>query len=379
MTAIKNNMQSIKNVKDLRGKKILVRADFNVPLDDNGKVLDLFRIKAALPTINFLRKKGAKIILISHIGREPNESLKPIYNILKKSISLKFLPEIFGKSVENEIFEMKNGDVIMLENLRSDDGEKSCDKNFAKSLAKYGDIYVNEAFPVSHRADASIVALPKLLPAYAGIQFENEVKHLSKVLNPKHPFVFIQGGAKAETKIPLLKKYLKIADCVFLGGELVNDFYVAKGINVGQSKTDSGLPSLDGFLKANNLLIPEFVVVSRDDKKQTISVNDIRPDESIFDIGIPSIHILAEIIAKAKLIVWNGPMGWYEGGYTKGTEEILKILAQAKGETIIGGGDTAVLVDRKKMSDKFTFVSTGGGATLEFLAKGTLPGIKALK
>ena len=191
--------------------------------------------------------------------------------------------------------------------------------------------------------------------------------------------MFIQGGAKAETKIPLLKKYLKEADCVFIGGELANDFYKQKGFNIGESKIDEVVPPLKLYLKNPKLILPETVVVLRDGKKQTVSISEVGVGESIFDVGLPSIHILAEIIQKAKLILWNGPMGWYEGGYTKGTEEILKILADSKAQTIIGGGDTAVLVDRKKMSDKFTFVSTGGGATLEFLAKGTLPGIKALK
>lgn len=372
-------MQSITQLKNLKGMKVLVRADFNVPLDSKGKVADMFRIKAALPTIQFLQKKGAKVILLSHIGRESQESLKPVYDALKKYIPLKFIPEIFGEQATKVIADMKNGDVIMLENLRSNAGEKECDRNFAKSLAKFGDMYVNEAFPVSHRADASIVALPKLLPSYAGIQFEKEVRELSRALLPKHPFVFIQGGAKAETKIPLLKKYLKSADYVFIGGELANDFFKAKGLAIGQSKTDSELPALKSMLKDKKLILPETVVVMRDGKKQTIAVTEVGPDESIFDIGTPSIMKLSEIIKKAKLILWNGPMGFYEGGYVKGTEEILKLLAQAKADTIIGGGDTAVLVDRKKMSDKFTFVSTGGGATLEFLARGTLPGIKALK
>ena len=372
-------MLSIKKAGNLKGKKVLVRADFNVPLDAKGKVADMFRIKSAFPVIEFLQKKGAKIILISHIGRESNESLKPVYEVLKKTYSLKFIPEILGEKVNAVISEMKNGDIVLLENLRSNEGEKTNDKQFAKALSKLGDIYVNEAFPVSHRADASIVLLPKLLPAYAGFQLEREVKELSRALSPKHPFVFIQGGAKAETKIPLLKKYLKSADCVFVGGELANDFFGAKGLEIGQSKTDSQLPVLKSMLKDKKLLLPETVVVLRDGKKQTISVNDVTQDESIFDIGLPSIDKLSEILKKAKLILWNGPMGFYEGGYIKGTEEILKLLANTKADTIIGGGDTAVLVGRKKMSDKFTFVSTGGGATLEFLAKGTLPGIKALK
>ena len=374
-----NNMQSITKIKNLKGKKVLVRTDFNVPINEQGKVVDTFRINVSLPTITYLQKKGAKVILISHIGREPKETLKPVYNVLKKHLPITFVPEIFGKKADSTIAHMKNGDVVMLENLRGNPGEKSCDKEFAKSLASKGDIYVNEAFPVSHRADASIVLVPKLLPAYAGFQMEKEVKELSKVLKPKHPFVFIQGGAKAETKLPLLKKFLKTADCVYVAGELVNNFYKAQGLNIGKSNFDKVVPPLGAYLKNKKLVLPQTALILRDGKNITVSVNDIKNNDAIYDIGMPSLHLLAETLKKAKLILWNGPLGWYENGYVKGTEELLKMLAQSKAETIIGGGDTAVLVDKKKMSDKFTFVSTGGGATLEFLVKGTLPGIKALK
>ncbi len=373
-------MQSVKKIQSLKGKRVLVRADFNVPLGENGKVADTFRIKAALPTIEFLRSKGAKVILISHIGRETDESLKPVYEVLKRYIPVKFVPEILSDNVNEVLNDMKTGDVVMLENLRSNPGEKDCDKKFAKALSLLGDIYVNEAFPVSHRGDASIVLLPKILPAFAGLQFELEVNQLSKVLKPKHPFLFIQGGAKAETKIPLLKKFAKDADSIFIGGQLANDFFKAQGFYIGKSKIDEGLPPLKPFLKDNKFIIPRTVVVHRGkNKKKTIPVGEVGVDESIFDIGLSDIESLKEKIKSAKLILWNGPMGWYESGYTEATETLLKLLSSTKGETIIGGGDTAVLVDKKKLSKKFTFVSTGGGATLEFLAKGTLPGIKALK
>ncbi len=372
-------MKSVNSLKNIKGKYVLVRADFNVPLA-NGKILDATRITVALPTINSLRKKGARVVLLSHIGRDPKESLKPVYTALKKHIPVRFVPELIGTKADQARAEMKNGDVLLLENLRSNKGEKAGDKTFARALARMGDIYVNEAFPVSHRADASVVALAKLLPAYAGLQFEREVKELSKVLKPKRPFLFILGGAKAETKIPLLKRYLKEADTVFIGGILANNFYKAAGYGVGMSKTDENLPSLTAMIKNKKLIMPESVVVANGKKKsETICACDVKADESILDIGMPSIDALAPVIAKAKLILWNGPMGYYEGGYTKATEELLKLLAKAKGETIIGGGDTSVLVEKKKLANKFTFVSTGGGATLDFLAKGTLPGITALR
>ncbi len=373
-------MQSIKTAKGLKGKYVLVRADFNVPVV-NGKVRDDMRIRAAYPTIDLLRKQGARVVLISHIGRESTESLRPVANVLKKQYGGSFLciPELFGDKVEAIRISMKNGDVLLLENLRSHEGEKAGSVSFAKELARLGDFYVNEAFPVSHRKDASIVTLPKLLPAFAGLQFQKEVTELSKVLSPKHPFLCIQGGAKAETKIPLIKQYLKSADSVVIGGALANDFLRTSGFSVGQSAvSDSGV-NLSALVKNKKLLIPNTVVVMRGGKKVTISVSDVQSDESIYDIGLPSIEALTESIAKAKMIVWNGPMGWYEGGYTKATEKVLDLLAKAKGTVIIAGGDTSVLVDKKKMHDSFSFVSTGGGATLEFLAKGTLPGITALK
>jgi len=370
-------MTSVKSLTNIKGKYVLVRTDFNEPVK-NGKLLSDMRIRAALPTIMLLRKKGARVVLISHIGRDPKESMKPVYTVLKRHIPVRFVPQVLGQKVTEALGEMKNGDVILLENLRSNKGEKDGDPLFAKALSKFGDIYVNEAFPVSHRNDASIVALAKLLPAYAGLQLEREVKELSRALAPKRPFLFILGGAKAETKIPLLKRYLKEADAVFLGGELANDFFAAEGFGVGKSTTDKGLPSLVPYLKSEKLIVPEFVVVDRKGKKTTVMLGEVRKNEKIFDIAASSIEALLPDIRKAKLILWNGPMGFYEGGYIQGTERLLSLLAKARAETIIGGGDTSVLVERKKLARKFTFVSTGGGATLDFLAKGTLPGIKAL-
>ena len=373
-------MTSVKKIGAVKGKYVLVRTGFDVPLSASGRVEDDMRIRAALPTIQFLMKKGARVILISHIGRDPEETLKPVYAALKKHIAVRFVAQVVGPEVDKAVHDMKNGEVIMLENLRSNPGEKAASKDFAKQLASLAEFYVNEAFLVSHRADASIVLVPKLLPSFAGIQFEEEVKHLSMALKPKHPFLFILGGAKAETKLPLLKKYLAEADTVFVGGELANDFFKQKGYEIGTSKVDVDAPSLKAMLKNPKLILPETVVVAGADKKHMLAaIEGVGKDQAILDIGLPSIDALKPIIAKAKLILWNGPMGYYEGGYTQATNELLKLLAAAKAITIIGGGDTSVLVERKKMNDKFTFVSTAGGATLDFLAKGTLPGIKALK
>ena len=245
-------MRNIKQIKNIKGKKVLVRVDFNVPLK-NGKVEDSFRIQKAVPTIQFLQKKGAKIILISHLGKG-GEGLEPVAKSLNKFVKAKFVDDLIGEKAQKAVSEMKNGEVILLQNLRNDEREKKCDKTFAKKLSVMADLYVNDAFSVSHRADASIVLLPKLLPCFAGFQLEEEVKNLSKVFKkPKHPFLFILGGAKFSTKMPLIKKYIKIADQIFIGGALLNDFLKAKGYEVGQSLVDD-TKGIESILKNKKLL-----------------------------------------------------------------------------------------------------------------------------
>ena len=353
-------MQSIKKIKNLKNKKVLLRVDFNVPIK-NGKVEDDFRIKKALPTIDFLIKKGAeKIILITHLGEDGSQDLSPVIN---RFFKLSKLPK---------------SKVDFFENVRKDPGEKANNKNFAKKLSKMGDIYVNEAFSVSHREHASVVGLPKFLPSYAGFQLEEEVRNLSKAIkNPKHPFLFILGGAKFSTKMPLINKYLKLADQVFIGGALANDFLKAKGYEVGKSLVDD-TKGIEKIIKNCKLILPIDVVVS--DGKNLINkkVAEIGKDEIILDIGKESIKMIEPYIKKSKLILWNGPLGKYEAGGGGATKKILKLVASSKAESIIGGGDTVSLISEMKMEKEFSFVSTGGGATLDFLAKGTLPGIKAL-
>ncbi len=370
-------MKSIKDLKNIKGKCVLLRADFNVPMNGD-RVEDDSRIRKVLPTINYLRKMGAKIIIISHIGRDPGASLSPVAKVLNHSVKVKFVNSVLGKQVDDAIAEMKNGDVLMLENLRSATGEKKNDPSFARGLSKHADFYVNDAFPVSHRADASIVGVPKFLPSYAGLQMEAEIKELSRALNPEHPFLVIFGGAKAETKIPLIKRYLKDADNVFVGGALANNFFKAKGFEVGKSVVDQDTIIPKTILNNPKLILADTVVV-RHGKKGTINIDGVKPHEAILDIGVDSIEKLTPKINKAKLILWNGPMGWYENEYKEATDMLVKLLMKTKAKVIIGGGDTAVFVEKKKLAHHFTFVSSGGGATLEFLYKGTLPGIKALK
>lgn len=354
-------MRNIRQIKNLKGKKILVRVDFNVPIK-NGKVLDDFRIKKALSTIEFLLGKGAKIILITHLGKNGSESLEPV---IKRFFKI-------SKFLKNKI--------SFFENIRKFDGEMKNDFNFAKKLSKLGDIYVNDAFSVSHRAHASIVLLPKLLPSYAGFQLEEEVKNLSLAFKkPKHPFLFILGGAKFSTKMPLIKKYLKLADHIFIGGALANNFFKAKGYEIGASLVDNENYGIKEILKNKKLILPSDVVIKSRNKLINKKINEIKKDEVILDIGEETVRNLMPIIKNSKLILWNGPLGKYEvlnGGATK---KVLKLVADSKAESILGGGDTLELIGELNLEKKFTFVSTGGGATLDFLANGTLPGIKALK
>jgi phosphoglycerate kinase len=380
-------MRSVKSIKVLKGKKIkgktaLVRVDFNLPIK-KGVVEDDFRIKKALPTIKLLQKKGAKIILITHLGKG-GETLAPVAKVLNKYIKVTFVPEVIGPKVTKAVAAMKNGEVILLENLRNNNGEKECNKVFAANLAKLAALYVNEAFPVDHRADASIVLVPKLLPSYAGLQLSEEVRNLSRAfLKPKHPFLFILAGAKFSTKIPLVKKYLKLADKIFIGGALANDFFKAQGYQVGKSLVDDTNYSLKKFLKNNKLILPADVVVKSQSKSGKLinkKPDEVEEDENILDAGKQTVLRLAPIIKKAKLILWNGPLGKFEEpGGGAATKKVLKMVARSKAESIIGGGDTVVLISQMKMENKFSFVSTGGGATLDFLANGTLPGIKALE
>ncbi|MDP9249507.1 MAG: phosphoglycerate kinase [bacterium] len=371
-------MRNIRQIKNLKGKTVIVRVDFNVPIK-NGSVEDSFRIAKALPTIKYLRKKKAKIVLITHLGKG-GESLLPVAKALNKFIKVKFLPEIIGPNVTKAVSDFKGGQVILLENLRNNKGEKECNKIFALELAKLADVYVNDAFSVSHRTDASLVLLPKLMPAYAGLQLEEEVKNLSHAFKkPKHPFLFILGGAKFSTKMPLIKKYLKLADHVFVGGALAHDFLKAKGYEVGQSLVSDTNYGIDSILKNKKLILPDDVVVKSGNKLINKKSNKVGKDEIILDIGEESVQNLVPIIKKSKLVLWNGPLGKYEAKGDKSTQKILKLVGAAGGESIIGGGDTVALISKMKMDKKFSFISTGGGAALDFLANGTLPGIKALE
>ena len=371
-------MYSIKTLKNIRGKRIIVRVDFNVPIQ-KGRVVDDFRIQKALPTIQFLRKTGAKIILISHIS-DTKASLAPVAKYIQKTMPLKFSNEIIGKKTSLFAKNLKNGEVLLLENLRNDPREEKNSKNFATDLAGLGNIYVNEAFPVCHRRHASIVSLPKLLPPFAGFALIDEIKNLERVFKkPPHPFLFILGGAKFHTKIPLLTKFIQIADNIFIGGANMNNFLKDKGLEIGLSNYDKIGVIPKHILNSKKITIATDVIIKmKNGKTKNQNVEKVLPADTIKDVGSRSVNNLIQMTKKAKFVFWNGPLGYYEEGFSKATEATLKALAKSRAKTVIGGGDTEDLVSKLKLRNKFFFVSSGGGATLEFLAKGTLPGIKIL-
>ena len=371
---------TIADIKDLRGKRVVLRLDFNVPIK-NGKIMETMRIDRALPTVEYLQKKGARIVILSHIGSDAAMSLKPIVRYVAKALDINvgFVPDFRAASAHTVAGNLQNGGVVIFENLRLDSREQKNDPTFSKLLASFGDVYVNDAFAVSHRAHASIVGITKYLPSYVGFLIEDEIKHLSLALNPKHPFLFILGGAKFDTKMPLLKKFLKTADKVFVGGILANDFFHDQGLETGTSIVDQYKGKLTPLLEKGNIILP-FDVIAREGKNATTkNANKILKTESIVDVGGDTIKKLVPIIKKSKLIVWNGPLGFYEGGFDKGTIALMKEIAKSKATSIIGGGDTAVIVEKLGIAKKFSFVSTGGGAALDFLANGTLPGIEAIR
>lgn len=372
-------MKTLTDIEHLDGVKVLVRADFNVPIS-NGVVVEDFRIRAALPTIEYLRSRGAKIILISHLEAADgsNGSLKPVIQSLKSlNISVTFVEKI--QNARSAIENSANGECILLENVRFFEGEKNNDKSFAKELASLADIYVNDAFSVSHRDHASVVGVPQYISGYVGVQFEKEISHLSKAFNPSHPFLFALGGAKFETKLPLLAKFMKTADTVFVAGALANDFFRAKGYEIGKSLVSKGNIDLSSYINDPKLLLPIDIV---NKENQVKNADGLSTDDIILDAGPQTLEILKQKLTEAKFILWNGPLGLYEDGYRKPTLELAKMIGEATlrgAETIVGGGDTLAAIAELGIEEKFTFISTGGGAMLDFLAQGTLPGIEALE
>jgi len=373
------DFKSITDVPDLEGKRVLVRASLNVPIT-GGILVNDFRVFKSLDTIKFLQKKGAKVIVMAHIGRDPKDTLRPIYNYLHKTIKITFVEDCIGKEAENAVSKMQNGDVVLLENLRNNPGETVNDIKFAESLAALGDLYVNDAFAVAHRAHASIVSISRFLPAYAGILFQDEFEKLSAAQRPEHPALFILGGAKFSTKQPLVEKFVETYEHVFIGGALVNDFYKAQGFEVGRSLTSEFPVKLDHLLENPKIVLPVDVTVLGDDGKSTIKKpTEVAPNEMIVDCGHETLKNLEELVRGSNFVLWNGPLGNYQVGFGGSTERVAQIISENTVPAIVGGGDTVALVHAAGLAGSFAFSSTAGGAMLEFLLKGTLPAIEALR
>lgn len=362
----------LKNAKDLAGKRIVVRVDINVPIS-NGEVRDDFRIRRILPTLSYLKEHAARVILLSHHS-DAAQTLKPTAGYLNKFIKTAFVRDIFNASLYSE------KDIIFLcENLRFYKEEEKNDMAFARKLASLGDIYVNEAFSVSHRAHASIVSLPRLMPHYAGFLFEEEVKHLKVAFHPPKPFLFILGGLKMRTKLLLAEKFLDTADYIFIGGAIVNNIFKTQGYEIGLSVTDETPFNFKYLIENKKVILPRDVIVQKNNGETSVkSPTQVLPDEKMLDVGPKTLALLKDLIQTSAFILWNGPLGKYESGFEKSTIELINALMESRAKTIIGGGDTVAAISNLGKEGHFGFVSTGGGAMLEFLANRTLPGIDAL-
>ncbi len=384
----------------LKGKRVLVRVDFNVPIE-NGKVADDTRIRESLPTIRKIIESGGKAILISHLGRpkgyDEKYSLKPVAEHLSKllGMSVKFAPDCIGEEVRKMVSELKEGEVLLLENVRFHPDEEKNDENFAKELASIADVYINDAFGSAHRAHASTEGVARFVKETAiGYLMKKEIEYLSKALtNPEKPYVAILGGAKVSDKIQVIKNLMDKVDAFLIGGGMANTFLKAKGYEVGKSlvendKIELAKEILNEAEKRNiKFILPVDCVIasefSNNASFEITSVEKVKPDWMILDIGPKTIETFKDVLKDAKTVVWNGPMGVFEfDNFAKGTFEIAKALAEitSKGAvTIVGGGDSASAISKAGLADKVSHVSTGGGASLEFLEGKELPGISAIK
>jgi len=387
------NKKTIKDI-DVQGKRVLVRVDFNVPIKD-GKITDDTRILAALPTIKYLLKEGASLILCSHLGRpkngpDPAFSLKPVAEYLDTLISEKvfFATDCVGPIAESAVNKLGLKEILVLENTRFHDGEKKNDPAMAKELASFADVFVNDAFGTAHRSHASNVGVSEYLPAVAGLLLEKEIEYLDQTIEkPIKPFVAILGGAKVSDKINVIKNLLVKADTVLIGGGMANTFFKAQGYPIGDSLVeDDVLETARELVKSGGkkLRLPVDVVIADDfdngAKFKVMSVGPVPEGWRILDIGPETIEKFSKVISKAGTIVWNGPMGVFEmPNFAKGTFEIASAVADSKAVSIIGGGDSASAIKKSGLADKISHISTGGGASLEMLEGIQLPGLVALE
>lgn len=364
---------------ELLGKRVLVRAGLDVPLDVHGRVADHFRVRRAVLTLKYLAEAGARTVILSHIGRSPEETNAPVYEALSHHLTVHYVPDVLGPLAQDACKAMKDGDVVLLENLRRDDREAANDDGFAKELAALGDVYVNDAFSVAHRVHASIVGIPKFIPHYAGLLMEEEIAQLSAARHPEGPSFAILGGAKFETKAPLIHSLLDLYDGLFVTGALANDVFKAQGLPVGRSLISKELPTKE-VLAHPHFVAPIDVTVEREDGHARVKKpGEVEAGDKIVDIGPDSVAKIAPYIEQAAFILWNGPTGLYEDGYTSWTHAIAELIAGSDAQKVIGGGDTiAAILESGVAEERLGFLSTGGGAMLEYLLHGTLPGIEAL-
>ena len=391
------NKKTIKDI-DVKGKKVLVRCDFNVPMDENKNITDNTRIVAALPTIKYLLENNCAVILCSHLGRpkgefNPKFSLEPVAKELSKLLGKEVImaKDVIGEDATKKAKELEQGQVMLLENVRFHREETDNDPEFAKKLADMAEIYVNDAFGAAHRAHASTAGVANYLPAVSGFLIEKELKYLGNALNnPERPFVAILGGAKVSDKIGVIDSLLEKVDTLIIGGGMAYTFYKAQGYNVGDSicELDKLDLALDAMKKAKEkgvkLMLPVDNKIGKefkpDTESKTVAWTEIPDGWEGFDIGEETIKMYQEEIRKAKTVVWNGPLGLFEfDQFAIGTNSIAKVLSEIDATTIIGGGDSAAAVKKAGLEDKMTHISTGGGASLEFLEGKKLPGIECLQ
>ena len=389
------NKKSVRDI-EVTGKRVFVRVDFNVPLED-GKITDDKRIRETLPTINYLIEQGAKVILASHLGRPDGQ----VVESLRHTASAVRLAELLGKpvvkadeavgeAVKAKVAEMQNGDVLLLENVRFYAGEEKNDPELAKQFAELADVFVNDAFGAAHRAHASTEGIAHYIPAVSGLLMEKELSTLGKALNnPERPFTAIVGGSKVKDKIAVIEKMIEIADNIIIGGGLSYTFFKAQGYEIGQSLLDSSKLdlTLEFIEKAKaagkNLYLPVDIVVtdefSAKANTKIVDVDSIPADMEGIDIGPKTREIYADVIKNSKLVVWNGPMGVFEiEPFSHGTKAVAEACATTSAYTVIGGGDSAAAAEKFGLADKMDFISTGGGASLEFMEGKALPGVVAL-
>ena len=385
------------NEADLKGKRVLIRVDFNVPLK-NGVVTDNTRIKAALPTVKYILEQGASLVVMSHFGRpkgqkNPDFSMAPIAKEFEKLLGqpVKLASDVIGPEVEAEVKALKPGEVLLLENVRFYKEEEGNDPEFAKTLASYGDIYCNDAFGTAHRAHASTEGVSHYLPSYAGFLIEKEVRFMAPLLeNPEKPFVAIIGGSKVSSKITVLESLVRTCDTIVIGGGMAYTFLNVLGNSIGKSLFEPDyVDTAKAFLekakeKGVKVILPVDNVCAKEfsETAEPILVNsdNISDDLMGMDIGPKTVQLIVDALKDAKSVVWNGPMGVFEfSAFAKGTEEVAKALAASNATTVVGGGDSVAAINKFGLADKISHVSTGGGASLEFLEGKTLPGIKALE